>query len=292
MKRRRRTFKYRWSADRKAASGVVVTLLILLVAVGALSMFMSVYVPIWGKDSESKQLKKIQSELLGMKESIDMQILAGKNSTVTTKLTLGDDGGPVFHLTRTVGGITVNTGTGLYMLRNATDANDVQGRAKGYIEYASSNKFFVDQKYIYENGAVLVEQGGRTVMKAGPHFDVRREPDGTYSAGITLISLNGITASRSGVGDIRIKTTLNVFDVTRYSGGDWTAGRSVSFNITTKHSDIWFTYINSTLARPENNLVPVTDYSVVTWSGGINATLKNLNRLDMGLAIVEVQLEL
>jgi len=292
MKRRRRTIKHRWSADRKAASGVVVTLLILLIAVGALSMFMSVYVPILGKDTESKQMKKVQSQMLGMKESIDMQILASKNSTVTTRLTLGDDGGPVFHLTRTVGSITLNSDKGLYMLRNATDANDVQGRGKGYVEYASANKYFIDQKYIYENGAILIEQGGRTVMKAGPHFDVKKEPDGTYTAGITLISLNGISSSRSGVGDMRVKTTLSVFDVTRYSGGDWTAGRSVSFNITSKHADIWFTYINSTLARPENNLAATTDYTVVNWGGGINATLKNLNRLDMGLAIVEVRLEL
>jgi len=137
-----------------------------------------------------------------------------------------------------------------------------------------------------------VEQSGRWVMKAGPHFDVRREPDGNFTAGLTLVSLNGVSSSRDGVGDIRIKTTMNVYDVTRYSGGDWVMGRSVCLNVTTKHASIWFDYINTTLARPENNLVNGTDYTVANWGGGINATLKNVNKLDLGIAIFDVRLEL
>jgi hypothetical protein len=288
----KRTIKLVWKADRRGASGVVVTLLVLLVAVGGLSMFMSVYVPIWGKDTEAKQMKRIQTQMLSLKENIDLQVLSGKSSTMVTRLTIGDDGGPVFHLTRAPGSMALSPDSGLYRVCNGTDGSDSQGMARGWLEYNSQNTYYINQRLRFENGALLVVQEGRTVMKAGPHFEVAREADGNITASISLVSLGGVAGTRTGVGDIRVESILNVYDVTSYSGGDWALGKSLSLNITTQYPAIWSNFFNDTLGKPRAGLVEGTDYAVSQWAGGINATMFNVNRLEMGIAIVEIQLEM
>ena len=288
----KRTVKLGWKRDRRGASGVVVTLLVLLVAVGALSMFMSLYVPIWGKDTESKQMKRIQTQMLSLKENIDMQVLTGKSSTMVTRLTLGDDGGPVFHLTRAPGAMQFSPDAGLYIVCNSSDGTDCQGMARGALEYSSQNTYYVNQRLRYENGALLVIQDGRTVMKAGPHFEAVREADGNLTASISLMSLGGGAVSRSGVGDIRVESTLDVYDVTSYSGGDWALGKSLSLNLTTQYPEVWANFFNDTMASNRAGLVQGVDYSVSQWSGGINATIVNVNRLELGIAVLELQLEM
>jgi len=284
-----RTRKYRWRRDRRGASGVVVTLLILMVAVGALSMFMGIYVPLWGKDTEAAHMKLIQTQMLGLKSNIDSQILAGKTSTYTTRLTIGDDGGPVFHLTRAPGILRLGPDAGLYVVSNSTDPNDAQAISRGMLEYSSQNTHFVDQTYRYENGALLVIQGGRAVMKAGPHFDARRDADGNYTLGISLISLNGVAATRQGTGDVQIESTLNVYDVTTYSGSEWTTGRNMTLNITTRYPSVWADFFNSSLRQSGTGLSP-TDYNITVGSGIVSARFVNLNRLELGIAIMEMQL--
>jgi len=280
-----------WGKDRRGASGVVVTLLVLLVAVGAISMFMAIYVPIWGKDTEATQMKRVQTQMLALKENIDMQVLEGKTSTITTRLTIGDEGGPVFHLTQAPGSLGLSPEAGLYRISRSSDQSDSQGLAQGALEFASENKYYVDQKLRYENGALMVIQGSRTVMKASPHFEAHREPDGNLTASITLISLSGVATTRTGTGDVRIETSLNIYDVTSYSGGDWALGKSLSFNMTTRYPSVWADFFNSTLSRPKAGLVQGVDYTVSVWSGGVNATLASVNRMDLGIAVVEMQLE-
>jgi hypothetical protein len=177
------------------------------------------------------------------------------------------------------------------MLANSTEQNDTQGMARGFLEFSSQNTYFVNQKLRYENGALIVIQEGRAVMKAGPHFEAHREPDGSLTSSITLISISGVAGSRTGTGDIRMDSTLNVYDVTSYSGGDWALGKSLSLNLTTPYPSVWADYFNTTLGRERTGLLQGTDYSVTVWSGGVNATMRNLNRMDLGIAVMEMQLE-
>jgi len=284
-----RTLRHHWRRDRRAASGIVVTLLILMVAVGAMSMFMSIYVPIWGKDTEAAQLKRIQTQMLELKNNIDVQILAGKGSTYTTRLTIGDEGGPVFHITRAPGALRFRPETGVYMVSNTTDRNDSQGIARGQLTYSSANTYYVDQTFVYENGALLIVQGGRAVMKAGPHVEARREADGNYTVSITLVSLGGAATAREGTGDVQLETTLDVYDLTTYSGTDWTLGKGTTLNITTGPPSAWADFLNTALGRPDAGLLPA-DYSVTVGPGSVNATFAGVTRLELGIAIVEMQL--
>ncbi|MEM2869871.1 MAG: hypothetical protein QW379_05560 [Thermoplasmata archaeon] len=287
----KRPFRYRWRRERRGASGVVVTLLILLVAAGALSMFMAIYVPIWTKDAEARQMKRIQSQMIQLKENIDLQILAGRSSTLTNRVTLGDEGGPVFGLARTVGSLSLSPEDGEYRLGSATDPNETFGLTRGRMGFQPQNMYYPDQSYHYENGAIIVEQGGRAVMKASPHFDLRREPDGNLSASVTLISLTGVPATRSGSGDMRVKSTLSIFDKTSYAGGDWEAGRNLGLNITTAFPSVWADFFNTTLGRPETGLTGA-DYQVYVRPNGVDVTLFKVRELELGIAVVEIQLEM
>lgn len=284
-----RVVKGRWRRDPRGASGIVTTLLILMVAVGALSMFMGLYVPIWGKDTEAAQMKRIQTQMLELKANIDLQILAGKGSTYTTRLTIGDAGGPIFHLTRAPGGIQLKPDSGLYTVSNTTDGMDSQGIARGLLSYRSFNTHYVDQTFVYENGALIIVQGGRAVMKAGPHFEARREADGNYTLSITLVSLGGAGSGREGTGDVSVESTLNVYDITTYSGNDWALGKGTNLNLSTAHPGAWADFLNATLARPGSGLLP-SEYSVSAGPASVNATFSQVTRLELGIAVVEIQL--
>lgn len=284
-----RVVKRHWRRDRRGASGVVVTLLILMVAVGALSMFMGLYVPIWGKDTEAAQMKRIQTQMLELKSNIDLQILAGKSSTYTTRLTIGDEGGPLFHLTRAPGEVRLRPDSGLYTVSNTTDQNDSQGIARGQLRYSSQNTYYIDQTFVYENGALIIVQGSRAVMKAGPHIEARREADGNYTVSITLVSLGGAASGREGTGDIQVESTLNIYDLTTYAGTDWALGKGISLNLTTGYPSAWADFLNTTFQRQGTGLLPV-DYNVTVGPGMVNATFSSVTRLELGIAVVEMQL--
>ncbi|TQD29536.1 hypothetical protein [Methanolobus vulcani] len=62
----------------------------------------------------------------------------------------------------------------------------------GYLRYTASNNQWLDQEYIFENGAVILKQGGNSTMRSNPFFDYNNNK-------VTLLLYN-ITGDRKSVG--------------------------------------------------------------------------------------------
>ncbi len=74
----------------------------------------------------------------------------------------------------------------------------------GYVKYSSSNNFWMDQNYIMENGAVILEQASRSSMRSEPYV-VLDESRGLLN--IYVFDLVGVDNSISGNGE----AVLNVW---------------------------------------------------------------------------------
>ena len=118
----------------------------------------------------------------------------------------------------------------------------------GTIEYASENAYFVDQTYVYEGGAVILNQSqGQSVISA-PSFSLQNvTADSGYMHLVSLgmVDITGLAGktSVSGYGTYSIKTNYSSMDENEYIAS------TIYINITTSHAAAWQRYMNSTLSR-------------------------------------------
>ncbi len=63
----------------------------------------------------------------------------------------------------------------------------------------------------------------------------------------------------------------------------------MTFNLTTRYPSVWADYFNSTLQRPETGL-SYSDYNITVNAGVVSARFHNINRLDLGIAVLDMQL--
>ena len=140
----------------------------LLVFLTFLSLIVNQYVPVWMKDSESAHMNTALGQFSQFKSSVDLQMLAVRSAqeqrrqhvpvTAFAPVTLGIDGVPIF---------TSPTPGTLETLPNEAPWNvwfrktlagttyEVNESSSGVVRLSVSNRYFVAQDIIYENGAVI-----------------------------------------------------------------------------------------------------------------------------------------
>lgn len=75
----------------------------------------------------------------------------------------------------------------------------------GSLSYHSSNRYWVDQTWTYQGGAIFLFQGEKAAVRVGPSIVARGGGDVTLD--ITLISLDG-SGTIAGSGPVRIETRM------------------------------------------------------------------------------------
>ncbi|MGC9308175.1 MAG: DUF7289 family protein, partial [Thermoplasmatota archaeon] len=118
----------------------------------------------------------------------------------------------------------------------------------GTIEYSSENAYFVDQVYVYEGGAVVLNQSQGQAVISAPAFSMQNVTVGDESMhvySLNLVDVFGLTGktSVSGYGTYSIKTNYSSMDETEY------IANNIYINITTEHALAWQRYMNNTLSR-------------------------------------------
>ncbi|MFO8133332.1 MAG: hypothetical protein R6U10_05315, partial [Thermoplasmatota archaeon] len=157
-----------------------------------------------------------------------------------------------------------NVSAGTFVVRGSQyDPDDSIGtviQEMGTIEYTSENAYFVDQSYVYEGGAVILNQSQGQVVISAPSFSVQNvsADDGfmhVYRLDLVdVIGLEGKT-SVSGYGTYSIKTNYDSMEENEY------IARNLNINITTDHTAAWQRYMNNTLIRSG---IPSTSFNVTS----------------------------
>ena len=79
----------------------------------------------------------------------------------------------------------------------------------GTVSYMSSNNYFVDQKYMYENGALILSQEEYSLMRLSPQINLRKiDNGGNISLDINSININGPkrSISSNSVEELNLRT--------------------------------------------------------------------------------------
>lgn len=255
----------RWDNEEGVAS-TVGTIMALLVFLTFFGMFTNQFVPVWMSDNESTHMSEVVSQFTTLKSSIDMSIANNANSRIAptpvfVPITLSSSGIPVFAAA-TAGilyyvpeGIstkpsfsltyTYKSSNGQSMTLSPSTSNDVL--SGGQFELYCPNRYFVEQRLIYENGAIILNQTDGEFVIAGPQLLVKDVGTVTSPSRILLytqVALQGANVTIGGTGSKGVSANLLYADTKEYSND---AGEPLTISMTTQHGWAWYRYFNSTL---------------------------------------------
>jgi hypothetical protein len=248
----------RWG-DEEGVAATIGTIMSLLVFLTAFGMFTNQFVPVWMSDNESTHMSEVIQQFSTIKSSIDISISNSANSRIAptpvfVPITLSSASIPVFAAA--TAGILQFLPDGVstrptFNVTYAGDSNPLgptnDGKTGGSLELWCPNRYFVEQRIVYENGAVILNQTDGEFIIAGPQFLVKNL--GTTGAPnrvlqITQVSLQGSSVTIGGTGSKGVSAKLQFADTKTYQSS---AGSVFTLNFTSNHGKAWERFFNSTL---------------------------------------------
>ncbi len=273
--------------QEQGVSGAITAMLIILIIGSVIGLIYSVYIPMWTKDAEADQMAETQRQFLTLKETLDTQVVSPESAvgtTVNTRISLGQDGGPIFGVGGTTGALDVNPLAGRLEVYNLLDANETYGLGRGTISFNSSNQQYLQQRFSYEIGALIIAQDEGAVMKVPPHFLARNTTRGDYEVTLTVPALVGNREQVSGTGSYVIQSTLEVVDTNDFSLAD----AQIGIDLSTEFPVLWSAYFSASLENDSALLAPEYNVTSDTTAGTVHLEFYGVDRLRVNVAVLSV----
>jgi hypothetical protein len=270
----------RWDDDQGVAA-TVGTIMALLVFLTFFGLFTNQFVPVWMSDNESTHMSEAVAQFTTLKSSIDLSIANNANSRIAptpvfVPITLSSTGIPVFAAA-TAGilyyvpeglttrpsfslSYTYKSSNGVAAPLNPSTSNDVL--SGGDLELYCPNRYFVEQRLIYENGAIILNQTDGEFIIAGPQLlikDVGTPGNPSIVVLFTQVSLQGANVTIGGTGSKGVSANLLYADTKEFSND---AAPDLFINMTTQHGWAWYRYFNSTLTGA--GMANSTDFEITS----------------------------
>ena len=260
--------------DDEGVASTVGTIMALMVFLAFLSMFTSQYVPVWMEENEASHMSEAYGQFAALKQAIDMQILAGTIQGTSpiemfSPVKLGAEGIPMFAAP-TAGTLSINRGQSFnnvsFSFSTGAAVTNFTSSTGGTISLDMANRYFIAQKIIYENDALILKQSDGQYMKATPQFTVT-PTGGLYQISLSQIDLRTDDINYVGFGTRGIKTAMKSATTTTFTNltGDIASGAKhqwLYINQTTWYERAWNASFNQTLSTA--GLVYGTDYMIIT----------------------------
>ncbi|MEZ5333886.1 MAG: hypothetical protein R2741_00875 [Methanolobus sp.] len=113
----------------------------------------------------------------------------------------------------------------------------------GSVSYTSSNNYFVDQRLVYENGALIVSQDEYSLMRLAPSMDLRRTGNNTnISIIVDAVDINGPARSISSSSIEEVYFRTNGTDSLYWDGVVFT---DVTMTMETSYPSSWVTFFET-----------------------------------------------
>lgn len=244
MKRIRTNNKIQDSEEGVATT--VGTIMALLIFLSIFSLITQQYVPVWMEDNEAYHMDEVKSQFAQMKGNIDSLILNNNKGYPTyTPIKLGSEGIPMFS-EETMGIISQESywgesSPGMELNFNH-DGNRYQFSASGNISIEVLNRYFEQQTLIYEYGAIILEQGDDSIVRASPPISIN-EVNNEYTIQISVIDIIGENSRHGGAGTVGVTAQLLSRSSSTFSSGV----SDFSFSIKTTYPQAWKSwFINET----------------------------------------------
>ncbi len=269
------------SSFYKSESGIaaaVAAALLLGIIVVSMTTIQVQYVPVWKEDAEYAHMSDVWQDMSRFKSNVDI-LAAGIEMNPNSRITLNSPiqmGGadvPFIGGMKTGGTLTVNNAISGMLIEVNDDMSGYNSSLSdiGSVSYRPTNVHSVEETYCYENGALIVTQNGRSVMKLFPGI-VLEDGAGIASVNLsariaTLEGTRGVMASNS-IENIRLTSQdfINIYDsdqeYTNTSGNTTMKANvtSVDLTIYTENTEAWEKYFED--SANETNLQEGTDYNI------------------------------
>lgn len=247
---------------------VMVTSVLLLSLVLAVSgRLMLDYGEAMGKEDDMAHASDVEGSLLKTRGS--MYTLLENEETSTTlinRITLGTFGNPYLGVGRSSGRLEYSSDPDMFHMEILLDDGITErlvDSVSGVLSYESNNFYFHDQTYVFEGGAIVLEEYGMQTMKAPPALEYENIGTG-WSLELGMYGMAGGYWVVSGIESVSLSTRLEGYSEQTIEPS---SGESIVIRINSPHEKAWESYIRSYFLEKgltENSdfvITPPSDYS-------------------------------
>jgi len=297
--------------SESASSTVVGAVLLLAIIVMVLSVIRLGYVPEWKNDAEYSHMNDVWGDMTDLKSKIDLMTIvlasdpdslntdSSNDITMSVPFHMGGGDLPLIGTIKSSGTLSVNKDECVMTLipygGNATNISC------STISYNSQNRYYVDQNFIYEGGALILSQGDQSSMMLYPSIHFSRGSTNKYTVSINAVEIYkkqyaapDIISSNTGCS---LRLTGQSFHPLYDSTDSNETARSFNLTIETTHPDAWHLYLKETMAdaRIEDyELKTPTNTSVrlifpTNLTDGVSPAGESLERLYVSKTVVKAE---
>jgi hypothetical protein len=253
-------------SSEQAISAAVSAVLLFGIVVSVITLVYVQYIPEWKTSAEQSHMDDVFYDMSGMKNELD--ILSGYARTdpsislsVSVPIKMGGASLPIFSPEKSSGRLTVNEDNFGINIVGTTPGIDYNSDSLllnlGTVSYKSDNNYFVNQKYAYEGGSLILAQNSYSLMRLGPQMDIRRTDNSTnITVEFNIIDLNGPRKAISSNSIEEVNFRTNGSDSLYWDGVMFT---DMTMTIQTLYPSSWKSYFE-TLAADAG--LGDTEYSV------------------------------
>ncbi len=262
----------------KSESGVstaVAAALLLCILVTFMTTIQVKYVPIWKEDAEHAHMSDAWQDMSRFKSNIDilsagLEINPNARIVLNSPISLGGADVPFIGGTTSGGTLAVNndmSGLAVVVTINNSSINYDSGSNlfyTGTVSYRPTNTQYVEETYCYENGALIVSNEGRSMIKLSPGIVIEKGA-GSVNLSVRAVTLNGDRGvmSSNTIEDIRLTSSNfeHLYAFTEIEEDIYNA-RATSTEVTvyTENAEAWEDYFRD--SAEEINLQEGTDYTL------------------------------
>lgn len=191
--------------------GIIIAFLLTGLIVVVISIIQTVYVPKWMEQAEAEHMEMVADQFSQLKFAIDTQsAIKQKDTPISTSITLGNKDMPFLTSNKAYGSLEILSNECIITITT----NDLKSYSYpiSIIKYNCQNNYFLEQSYVFEAGAVIINQIDGNVMAIKPTFVVKNKVDFIISFTIINISTIGNKSSIGGYGTYPIQTEYSTFN--------------------------------------------------------------------------------
>jgi len=266
-----------------AIVGIVASFLIVGLIVAVVSVIQTVYIPKWMEQQEAEHMEEVGNQFAQLKYAIgEHMLIKQKGIPISTSITLGSKELPFLMSSRAFGSLTIVPDQCTITVKDSS--GNINSFQIGVIKYSSANAYYLNQEYIYEAGAVILNQNQGNTMVIKPNFLVSNEEEVNIIFTITNISTVARKNSISGYGTYPIQT--------EFSNNNTLLIQNVSnIIIGTHYQNAWHRFIDGTLQNQGLNYNGYgTNYTITLNESGITVGFTNTTvNLDIKLIQIDAQ---
>lgn len=281
---------------------VVGTLLSLLVFLSLFGTFLTFYLPLWMTDNEASFTGGLQTSLAGLQSNIELQAETGRPAILAQPFTMSSDSVPLLAVptTATLTFLPNTPGTAVSLtipnfLTVGKNYTTSLGGSLGSLAINAPNRYFPQQTFQVENGAVIESAGDTNQLVLYPPLFVLQKTGSSLALSLMLTQLYGNATRLTSPGTIEVYSQLlGTTQTLQNSGGNPV---SLTLNVTTHFPCAWSTFFtqsraSANLSGTQMSITYSTGYVPCTPTFGlartISVSLTNVATVTLILASIQL----